>query len=407
MSARGTKLLAVIILVAVVVSAASLVYVRSLSTELRDIRASLNEVLDRVGSLARLLSGQQQALSEMRTAVEAELEKLGSHLRELEEKLSLATGYPMIVTDALNRSVVILSEPRRVVSIAPSITEIVFAIGAGSKIVGVDDYSNYPPELLRLIDEGRVKRVGGFANPSIEAIVALSPDLVLATTGVQARAVLKLEKLGVTAVALPAEGLQDVYYSILMVGRLLNSYESAARLVREISANITAVAQKVSEAVHKPRVLFIVWPEPLFVVGGASWINDLIELAGGMNVFADVDQPYPMASPEQVVASDPEVIIVAHYEGFKTLDDFVAWASKKPGWANITAIAEGRVYLLRGAYNDVLVRPGLRVALALELLAVLIHPELFGVESLPNVVSPETLELPPIAHAVAATVSTS
>lgn len=407
MSARGTKLLAAIILVAVVISAASLVYVRSLSAELRGVKASLNEVLDRVGSLARLLSGQQQALSEMRTAVEAELEKLGSHLRELEERLSLATGYPMIVTDALNRSVVILSEPRRVVSIAPSITEIVFAIGAGSKIVGVDDYSNYPPELLRLIDEGRVKRVGGFANPSIEAIVALSPDLVLATTGVQARVVLKLEKLGVTTVALPAEELQDVYYSILMVGRLLNSYEGAARLVREISANITAVAQKVSGAVHKPRVLFIVWPEPLFVVGGASWINDLIELAGGVNVFADVDQPYPMASPEQVVASDPEVIIVAHYEGFGTLDDFVAWASEKPGWANITAIAEGRVYLLRGAYNDVLVRPGPRVALALELLAVLIHPELFGVETLPNVVSPETLELPPVAHAVTATVSTS
>ncbi len=372
-------ILVLFIIISIALGSASLLVFKSTTSSIEELRERIAE------ELSSVKSNQQ--------SIQSELARLSILVSQLEDKISVLTGYPLTLEDALNRTIVITSEPSRVVSLAPSITEIIFAINASDKLVGVDDYSNYPPILNKLVEEGRIRRVGGFANPSIETILSLNPDIVFTTTGVQAKIALHLSRLGITTIALPEGSLQDIYYSILVLGKLLNRYEEAADLVRSISTNVTLVVTTVSDY-DKPNVLFIVWPEPLFTIGSSSFINELITLAGGKNVFDDVEQAYPMVSPEEVVARDPQVIIISGTDMFKSVSEFLEWARSKPGWSNITAIREGRVYILAGEYNDVIVRPGPRIAIGLEVLAAILHPQAFNITSLPEVVAPETFALP-------------
>lgn len=284
------------------------------------------------------------------------------------QALTQAKG--LTITDDLGRSVTLDVTPQRIVSLAPSVTEILFAVGAGAQVVGDTKYCNYPPEADALPE------IGGYSAKSIsvEAVVGLKPDLVIAGTASQKTVVESLEKLGVPVIALAPGSVDAVYESITQIGAITGHGEQAATTVAEMQQRISAVTAKVATlpAEKRPTVFWEVFDDPLTTSGPGTFIGQLIELAGATNVFADATEAYPQVSLETVVERNPAVILGPVSQREKLTPELIG---QRPGWATIAAVQGGRVYLLDG---DIVSRPGPRLAEALEALALALYPELFA-----------------------------
>jgi iron complex transport system substrate-binding protein len=254
--------------------------------------------------------------------------------------------------------------PQKVVSLAPSVTETVFALGFGKRLVGVTDYCDYPAEARKL------PRIGGFMSPSLEAIVAKRPDLVIgvnsATDPVKAR---EMERLGLKVTLISLASVNDILNSIKSVARLLGSPETGERLAHKITMQFDAVKKRVAPAPRRSTLL-AVGLRPLVVVGGKNFIDELITLAGGENIARDAAQPWLNLPAEYVVAKAPQVIIEAGM-GSERGESAKHWEDLK----SIPAVKERRVY----AYpSDKILRPGPRIGEGLEEIARLVHPECFS-----------------------------
>jgi iron complex transport system substrate-binding protein len=268
--------------------------------------------------------------------------------------------------DMLGRSVSITAGPLRVVSLAPSLTEIVFALGRGDWLVGVTDFCDYPPE-------ARSKpKIGGSMTPDLERVVRLRPDLVLATAEGNPRdTVAQLTRLRIPVFAVKPDGYAGVLASMEAVGRAVQAEAAATTLVRDIQRRMAAVASAVAGQPH-PRVLYLVWTDPLIAAGPLTYIHDLIEMAGGANVVRERSVPYPRLGWEAVVRAAPEVILVAsHGQGSDHRPVGQAWKE----WQSVPAVRTGRVLAVPG---DTIHRPGPRVVEGVERLARAIHPEAFA-----------------------------
>ncbi|GAB4566520.1 MAG: ABC transporter substrate-binding protein [Anaerolineae bacterium] len=274
------------------------------------------------------------------------------------------------VTDALGREVTVQATPQRIVSLAPSNTEILFAVGAGDQVVGVTKYCDYPPEA----PEGRTI-VGGFSAKSIsvETIVSLQPDLVLAAGAIQQPVIEALEQMQIPVIALDAATFDDVYANIRLVGHLTGHEDQAEQVVAEMQDRVAAVTAAVADipADQRVSVFWEVWDEPLMTAGPHTFIGQMIELAGGVNIFADVEEDYPQISAEEVVASNPDVILGPDSHGDKMTPEQIA---QRPGWDGIAAVQAGRVILVDG---DIVSRPGPRLADGLEAIARALYPDRF------------------------------
>jgi iron complex transport system substrate-binding protein len=260
--------------------------------------------------------------------------------------------------------------PKRIVSLAPSLTETLFAVGAGGQVVAVTEYCNFPPAV------SRVPRIGGLQDGSVdlERIVALRPDLVVTLAVGQGGTVAALRRLGVRVEVVPAETVDDALRAIRRLGALTGHRAEAARLEADLARRIRAVREKVAAVPpeRRPRVFFQLWDEPLMTATGDTLAGQLVEMAGGVNVFADLAGRYPQVSPEAVLARDPQVILApAHHAGAVNPDRL----ARRPGWDRIDAVRHGRVFVLDG---DLVSRPGPRMAEALERVARSLHPERFG-----------------------------
>lgn len=260
--------------------------------------------------------------------------------------------------------------PQRIVSLAPSLTETLFAVGAGEQVVGVTEYCNFPPAV------SRVQRIGGLEDGSVdlERIIALRPDLVTALAAGQDGTVTALRRLGLRVEVVPSETVADALRAIRRLGTLTGHRAEAARLEADLARRIRAVREKVATvpAERRPRVFYQLWDEPLMTATGDTLAGQLVEMAGGVNVFADLAGRYPQVSPEAVLARDPQVILApAHHAGAVSRDRLAG----RPGWDRIDAVRHGRVFVLDG---DLVSRPGPRVAEALERVARRLHPERFG-----------------------------
>jgi len=253
--------------------------------------------------------------------------------------------------------------PQRVVSLAPSVTETLFALGFGDRLVGVTTYCDYPIEAQKL------PKIGGFMSPSLEVIVAKKPDVVIgvntATDPAKAR---EMERLGLRVTLISVTSLSGILTGIKTIAGLMGSPQTGAQLTAKIDANIQAVKKKVAAA-PRPRVLLTVGIRPLVAVGGRNFIDELITLAGGENIAGGATQPWLNLPEEYVVAKAPQVIIEAGMGSERQQSD-KRWGDLK----SVPAVASGRVYSYP---SDKILRPGPRVGEALTELAGLIHPECF------------------------------
>jgi iron complex transport system substrate-binding protein len=263
--------------------------------------------------------------------------------------------------------------PNRIASIAPSATEIVFAIGAGDKVVAVSDVCDYPYNFSAWVAAGNMTSIV-FSEPNVEAIVSLDVDLIIATGGVQAKAVDALRNLGQKVLVLDPVDVDGVLKDIELVGNATGKTAEAKTLVSNLANRIDTVVNKVASAASTPKVYYEVWYDPIYTAGAKAWQNALFAKAGGVNVFADQDFDYFQTSDEAVIERNPDVIVLPK-EGmgtqfWGTIDDVKA----RPGWSSISAVQNDRFCLVD---SSTIARAGPRVADIIEDLAKAFHPELF------------------------------
>ena len=274
-----------------------------------------------------------------------------------------SAAFPATVTDFQSRSVTIATRPLRIVSIGPSNTEFVFALGAGDRVVGVDDFSDQPAAATK------IDKVGG-VKVNLEKVVSLKPDLVLSVKFSDGT-IERLAATGLPVLVVDPQSIGDVSRTAILLGRAIGA--NGDKLASDIDAKLQQVKQKVAGAPGKPRVFHEVDasdPTKPFTVGPGSFIQDLITIAGGVNIAAGTASAYPQISVEEVVRADPEVIILGDADYGTTAEQVAA----RPGWSGISAVRNKKVFPIA---DSLVSRPGPRVGDAAEAYAKLLHPELY------------------------------
>ena len=266
------------------------------------------------------------------------------------------------------------AEVQRIISLAPSVTETVFALGLGDRLVGVSAYCDYPPAATK------IDRVGTFLTPNVEAIVAKRPDVIIVvpSPGNQS-GVRTLERLGFHIVVVDPSTVSDIEDSLVTIGRALGREVEARALVARIREQMAAVSARVADAPER-RVLMVVGQTPLVAVGAGTFQDELIRMARGINLAATAGGSWPRLSIEYAVAARPEVIIdttMGNEERAGAGAALAFWSA----FPTIPAVHEGQVYGFK-AYQ--VLRPGPRIAEAFEAIARFIHPERFPPEPTPQ-----------------------
>ena len=250
--------------------------------------------------------------------------------------------------------------PQRIISLSSSNTEILFALGLESRVVGVDQYSNYPPSAKSK------PAVGGFADPDLEKIVALEPDLVLGTS-IHVKSILpELERRGLTTVIIDPKNVSGVLDSVRLVAKITGQQKEASAVISGMQAKIDSVQSAVKGA--KPvRVFFEISPD-LYTAGPGTFVNDVLQMAGGANIAAGAGTDWPQLSQESLILADPEVILLADQPADVTPEMVAA----RPGWSEVSAVKNKRILVIN---DDLTSRPGPRVVDGLEFVAKALHPD--------------------------------
>ncbi len=268
----------------------------------------------------------------------------------------------MELTDDFERTITLDGPAEKIISLAPATTEILFALGVGDRIIGATEYCNYPEEALD------IPRMGDFDKPNIELIVSLEPDLVLAAS-LHKETVEALEELGIAVLALDPHSFEEVYSNIETLAKATGREQQGQALIEDMQSRLEQVTEAVAGLTEeeKPLVYYEVWyPDPM-TVGGGTFIDRMINLAGGRNLAGDLSG-YPVISEELLIDSTPDVILHGHFDA-----DSSAFA-ERVGWEDISAVKKERVYFVD---QDIVNRPGPRMVEAVEIMARLFHPDLF------------------------------
>jgi len=255
--------------------------------------------------------------------------------------------------------------PQRIVSLAPNITETLFALGLGERVVGVSNYCQFPPAAKQK------EKVGGYINPSLEKIVALQPDLVIGIAeGDLRNFVDKLAGLKIPVYITNPSNVAEVISFIQNIGEVTFSPQAAKRITEKMRARINIIQEKVKER-PRLRVFQVLDFNPLISAGKGTLVDDLIRLAGGRNVAENALGRYPRFSLEEVVAQDPQVIILSSMKSQESITEQRQWWER---WKTISAVRHGRLYVLN---SDLIHRSSPRIVDGLEEMARAIHPEAF------------------------------
>lgn len=275
-------------------------------------------------------------------------------------------GFARTVKDDLGRLVKLPERVNRIVSLAPSATENLFAIGSGHLVVGITSACDYPPQVKKL------PQVGDFMKPSLERIAALKPDLIVIVSSTIPKAIADdlQSKAKVPVFVFQPHTVSSVLRGLLTLGELTGKKRQAQKLVRELERRLKAVERRTA---NKPRLKVVVEiapPPSLMVAGPKTFIDDAIRLAGGENAFNDAPQPFPLVSLESLVAKDPDVYIVA-VKG-KTSKQVLDEVKRRSGFANLRCVQSGRVY---GIDPDLIFRPTPRLIDGIEKLSLMLHSQ--------------------------------
>lgn len=269
-----------------------------------------------------------------------------------------------LVVDETGRQVGLPVRVERIVSLAPSLTEILYALGLEARLVGVTDFCDFP------LEAKSKPRVGQVINPSLEKIVALKPDLVLGTTaGNRRETATALERLGIPLYGLDPRSVEDVLASIRRLGELLEVAEAGGELEAHLRGRLERVAARVN-ARARPRVLFVLWVEPLMSVGRKTFVHDALARAGAESVSGDRAEDWPRLSLEEVLRQNPDYLIVPRSPA---VESRLQELGGNPVWRELRALREKRVILL----DEAVLRPGPRIVDTIEQLARALHPEPF------------------------------
>jgi cobalamin transport system substrate-binding protein len=269
------------------------------------------------------------------------------------------------VTDETGRRVAVPAVIRRIVSIAPNLTETIYALGAQDRLVGDTDYCDYPPEAKQK------PHVGGALNPSLEAIVALKPDLVLATTAINRLATVEaLERLGVAVYATDPRTVEGVLQSIKSLSALIGGGQQADALASQLQMRLADLRTRLG-GVPPRRALFVVWVDPFISIGPRTFLADALRWAGAESVVRAKGH-WPQVSLEEVVRLDPEYLVFAEADRAAGKSEFDE-LKVRPGWRALRAVKDGHIAIV----SDALDRPAPRMIDAIEDLAKQLHPELF------------------------------
>lgn len=269
------------------------------------------------------------------------------------------------VTDHDGKDLSVPVSPKRVVALAPSVTEIVFALNREERLVGATRFSNYPEVA------GRLPSVGSYVYLDVEKIVSLNPDLCIAIKdGNPLRAIRRLEGLGIPVFAVHPMKIDTVIRSIYDIGELLDAEASAQQLVADMKARMEVIDERISGISERPTVFFQIGVAPIVSAGSGTFIHELIERAGGKNA-AGKFEGYPRFSKEEVLALAPDVMVLTSMARQKVFDDVVReWRQ----WEDLPAVRDDRIHIVDSDLYD---RPSPRLVDGLEQLATLLHPNLF------------------------------
>jgi iron complex transport system substrate-binding protein len=288
----------------------------------------------------------------------------------------ILTGMPFMAhvssrsfVDDSGRKLYLAKPPKRIISLAPSVTEMVFAIGAGEQLVGVTEFCDFPPEALN-------KQKVGYSNPNLESMIALQPDLVLAPKEfLKPDMLATLEQLKVPVFVMGATTIEDIFSHLHTLGRMLDHSVAANDVILALRRHLAEITAR-TQGLPPVRVLYVLNSQPLITVGPGSFIDQLIEMAGGTNVAAQSGMAYPRLSMEVVLQQDPEVLIfpVGKAEGISDGEQ-QAWQQ----WPTMAAVKQRRLHQIPA---DLLNRPGPRIGQALGILADILHPGVFAPQSM-------------------------
>lgn len=265
-----------------------------------------------------------------------------------------------VFIDTLDRDVNIPDIPEKVISLSPALTEILFALELDDKIVGTTNYCDYPEEAIN------TPKVGDFSSPNFEVIVDSEPDLIFVAAGIQMDLIDRFEELGLQVICLDAETIDEVMVNINFIGEIMGTEEKATEITEDMEKRVAEVKNKVS-GLEKPLIFFEVWDEPLTSAGPGTFIDNLVELAGGLNMTNDAKTRYPQISFEIVVDQDPDIYIAVNHQREVEIIE-------RPGYDDLKAVKTGKVFTIE---DDWVTLPGPRIILGLEEMAFLLHPEAF------------------------------
>ncbi len=258
------------------------------------------------------------------------------------------------IVDDFGNKVALDKEVKKIVSLSPSTTEVLFALGLDEKIVGVSDYCDYPAKALEK------EKIGGFADANLEKIIGLSPDLVVSAGGEKKEANEILKNANIEVAVFDSGTIEEVYSQIERIGILTGREDAAEKLVGDMKKKEADIVTRAKEIKNKEKVFYEIWHDPLTTAGKGSFMDELITLSGGINIAGDMDKPYPEISVEKLIEENPSIYLTTDGGVGKTVETI----KTREGYANIEAVKNDRVYILDA---NIVSRPGPRIVDALEI----------------------------------------
>ncbi len=278
------------------------------------------------------------------------------------------------IVDDFGYTVVVKGYPKRIVSLSPATTEILFALGLGDKVVGVTDQCNYPPEVLEMKKNGSLVSVGGYSSINVEKVISLNPDLVIASYGNGIKCVEAIKSFGIPVVCLNPKNISGIIRDIEILGEITGSLDEAKELEKFIIKEVQEVKRRIKLTKHRPTVAHVIWYNPIWVSGRDTFVDEIIQIAGGQNAFNK--SGWFSVSLEEFVSANPDIIIVNSGTGMNKSGKNIIyeWLMSEEILKSVKAIKNKKVYVIDA---DIISRPSYRLVYALKQIARYIHPEVF------------------------------